>query len=95
MSRNLTVCFGIIKHISFSYIRVTVLEDECKPNKLMQDKMFSCEFCSFTSKRKENVKKHEKVIHGNELMLFSNEYCPLTSKWKQSIMKHVKVLHGN
>ena len=70
--------------------------EEVKEHENMQDKkIFICQLCPFTSKRKENLKRHEKEIHGNNLILFPCDYCSYTSKRRYDVKRHEKVLHGN
>ena len=46
--------------------------EEVKEHKNVQDmKIFICQYCNHTSKRKENLKRHEKEKHGNKLLLFT------------------------
>ena len=68
--------------------------EEVKEHENVQDKkIFSCEYCNFTSKWKHNIKKHERFQHGNEIILFSCEYCEYTSRYKENIKRHEKTQH--
>ena len=67
--------------------------------------MFSCKYCTYTSKWSSN----EKAIHKNEMNqdfkfqnsnvrvqngTFSCKYCIYTSKWSSNLRRHEKAKHN-
>ena len=53
----------------------------------MQNNIFSCEYCDFTTKRKYNLQRHQTVLHISNNSNFDNEKKDIQNEKKISKMK--------
>ena len=54
--------------------------------------MFPCTYCDYTSRRRYDVKRHEKALHKNETMQHISN--PLSNQNHFGIGHHIDNIHG-
>jgi len=58
---------------------------------MLQDTRYCCDFCSYSSKQKGNLKQHLKVKHPGDR--YQCMYCEFKVNWKGTYIIHLKESH--
>ena len=57
------------------------------------DKIYSCDHCSYQTKWKGNLRKHINPMHRMDAEIYSCDHCSYQTKQKGHFRRHINIMH--
>ena len=62
----------------------------------MEQKMYKCHFCSYSSNQSFNLRKPENAMHNSSGIkkIYKCHDCPYSTNWPSNLRNHEKSMHN-